>query len=285
MSNFGFTGNKQIEDFSRYYSALYEDNTELFKEGVIDFTYTNAFALTEDIVKKEDDYLRNNSISESTFINYQRLENSLWCAAASERYDLPLVGCSKYEITDSSVVKSDIQKLSTILALKTINLCLPSLRECTPHEILEVRDELKDYLNPFWRHMKRLSFQLNLLINEHESNKIEDINHEAEFLIQSLIVPNIEQLNEVIEQENRTFFRNIFRKTINSTTIVAKIFDPTETYSKWDLIGKGIHGIMDINESNLEKCDKRSAIAYLIKIPKTIENVKSSRNSILKKIK
>lgn len=265
---------RSVDDFSLYYTRFFEDNRQLFKEGILNFGHVDDSAMTTDLLQQMSHItetanreIRERGLTGSRVIDFERKANSLWCAAWSRCHHIPLAG---EHARSMPRVSADVRTLSATLAFKALQLGLPSLQECSTHEILEVRDELKDYLSPFWRYMNRLSFQLSLLLREHESSRIEDINSEAERVVQSLIVPDLEELRESIKVRKGRLFRRIFGRAMDVTTMVARIFDPTEVLSKWDLVDKVVHGVLEITESNLKKCDRDSALAYMLAIPKAI---------------
>lgn len=109
----------------------------------------------------------------------------------------------------SKDIKRDAHWMASALALKSIELVMPSRRNIKPEEIIELREKLKDTLLPFRMTMLRLVKELRSYLNEPDI-QLSDVYKEAEFLVDSTVLPNLFEVKRKIEKHDDQLIRKIF---------------------------------------------------------------------------
>lgn len=100
--------------------------------------------------------------------------------------------------------KDNAKLLSTILALECANLVLPKIRVLRPQEILEMREELSKYLQPFRLSLIRLAAELNKAISKTSAN--DEVLSAARFLVETEVNPALIELKAAIEAPSKRWY-------------------------------------------------------------------------------
>jgi len=117
---------------------------------------------------------------------------------------------------------ASVKKLTSILAEECVNILVPSCREVSPEEILEIRQTLNDLLIPFRISLQRLSKDLRDAINSNMN--INEIRREAKFIVESQVEPAVFELKKRIETANSKLFNKVFGKILSWIPFVAKAY-------------------------------------------------------------
>jgi len=261
-----------IKQYARFISA----NRELFKARVLYLTKPSWPEKTPPLFWKlfEEEHRLTSRIraSHTAVWRARCFDNAVWCWIASVRYGHPLVCNESTQITLPGVgsILSPLQ-MSTFLASRALHLALPGLSPLYPEEILEVRDKLSDELHSFRRSMLRLSMTLRTLLKAHPSPSKEDILREADFLLDTMVKPDLEEVKNRIQKENARVFRRLLRRAVGATIVAAKILDPTETFSKWDLVKRGFDILL---KDKPIPSDQAMTLGFLVKLPAEIQKMR-----------
>lgn len=96
----------------------------------------------------------------------------------------------------------DAKALAGLLAIHCTSLVLPTMKVMNPTELMEFRDENKKPLRSFRRAMLRHAANLN---DQLKGVSEEDIKGQTEFYIQTKILPDLDELEDLMRRSNRTW--------------------------------------------------------------------------------
>jgi hypothetical protein len=99
------------------------------------------------------------------------------------------------------------RQVASLLAMKSVEIILPKTRGVHPEVILEARERLSDHLPPFWSAMLKLSVEMKDRIKECQS--IEELFGESQFLIDTLVLPALIDLQQKMLREKKDWFYKI----------------------------------------------------------------------------
>jgi len=165
-----------------------------------------------------------------------------------------------------SSAKSDAKLLATILALESVKLALPRLKDMTPQQIAEFRAETKSLVKPFRVQMLELSRQLNSAIDSNMT--LSEVQKEAKFLVESTVYPELEHLKEEIEDLHKPWYR----RAVDLAKDVPELCTNFVTLSKGMALAKVFSRIAialaDLRDEQLDKGHKlqRAGLHYLLKV-------------------
>jgi hypothetical protein len=156
----------------------------------------------------------------------------------SDRMDIPV------PILSSRI--ASVRALTSILAEECISLLVPSCREVSAEDILEVREALSDLLIPFRMSLQGLSKDLRDAIDSEEG--AEDVRKEAKFIVESKVEPALFQLRQKIEKANSKLFNKAFGKVLSWIPFVAKAYafpTPDNLLAVAKKVGGDSDGLLD----------------------------------------
>ncbi len=130
------------------------------------------------------------------------LKNQIPLLSDDPRLPMPVNDSVAYEN-----FKSNAKMLSQILAIECVKLILPDLEPLSFEEIAKLRDKTKDYAKPFRLEMLKLSEFLNQAIVTEMDNK--EIIKEAKFIVDTKVCPKLEDLDELIKNKSKIWFKRI----------------------------------------------------------------------------
>lgn len=167
-------------------------------------------------------------------------------------------------------VKDNAKLLSTILAMESVRMVLPTFNILSPKEIPEFRHQINPYLKPFKLNMIKLSKELNQLINNNAS--IEEIQIKAKFLAETTIYPELEELKHIINSPTKPWYKRViqFWKYIPEFLVDLSSIDSKTAIAK--LLAKYIEEIWNIGDDIFKKKEKirQNWLYYLLKISERI---------------
>ena len=73
-----------------------------------------------------------------------------------------------------------------------------------------------------------------------------------------------------MESENDKLMRKLLERGVDKTVLLAKALDPTEPYSKWELLASGIKSLLDIDNATQEKAKITSPYEFLVRLPQVL---------------
>ena len=202
------------------------------------------------------------SIRESELSFRKAVENNkLCCLFEQEYHELPLISDS-----DEDLLRWDRSKdlLTLSLAMQSIHARVPTIEDIPVEIIIEARDKLKDLLIPFRQSLLKAAWEI---AKAAKTSKKEEIDALATLYYETQIEPSINDVVHKISTEKGALFRKLLSHSIDKTTLIAKALDPTETFSKWDLISSGLKTALSINEANVKMAHITSPYEYLAILP------------------
>lgn len=132
----------------------------------------------------------------------------------SSHFNIPIVSDTK---TLLAVPKISSRMLASVLAIEALKIFLPKVKTLELDEILELRYRLRDYLPSFWREMRRLTYDLKLIIRD--DTDIQTIQNEAMFIIETRVEPELEELRNRIKDKKDKFFRKVLGNILQTSTL------------------------------------------------------------------
>jgi len=181
------------------------------------------------------------------------------------RRAVPLLG-GKFGKLDSSTSKLRPKYLSSLLAMKDVELTLPGMRSAHPEIILEARERLSDLLPPFWGIMLRLSTDFSKHLKEGQS--LHDLERACEDYIDTNVRPALIELNSKLEKDRKSWFHKILSLTAKETKLI--IGKPPLTIA--DLVSSGLQlgANVALDLAQNETISQEAGLTYLIELDKLI---------------
>lgn len=99
---------------------------------------------------------------------------------------------------------------ATALAIQSLDLVLPSFATMESHDVLEVREKLKEQLVPFRSAMFALAPKVRSGINSDAS--MDGLYKEAKYLVETDVLPRLAELKRRLALEQGTFWRKLIQK-------------------------------------------------------------------------
>lgn len=165
--------------------------------------------------------------------------------------------------------------LACILAMKSIELVIPSTKPADSETILEARDRLKDFLPPFWSAMLKLSKDLRNRISENMPT--EQLLFEGQEIVDTTVLPALIELKEKILKEQKNWFYKIMSPIAGGIKLL--IGNSQLTYD--GLIRAGLYSSFDIiggaysQKRAVDSIKQESGLTFLLKADKILANSKN----------
>lgn len=97
--------------------------------------------------------------------------------------------------------KHNEKLLATVMAMECVQLVLPEIGELQPAQIVEAREDLKDYVRPFRLSLLGLAGQLNSAIEA--TSDYREIKRAAEFIARTDVYPKLEEFKNALDNAKR----------------------------------------------------------------------------------
>ena len=110
------------------------------------------------------------------------------------------------------------KSLASLLAMKSVELAIPAMKEVEPEMILEARDCLKDQLPLFWTSMLKLFMKLKSEINQ--DMKHNDIFFETREIIDTTVLPALVELKNKIYKDKKSWFYKILNSAFDGVKML-----------------------------------------------------------------
>lgn len=162
--------------------------------------------------------------------------------------------------------KSNARALTTVLAFESVRLVLPQLKALHPKELAEFRQETNDLIKPFRLSMLKLSKELNGLITSDSS--ITDIQREAKFLADTIVLPELEELRRIIMEPSKPWYRRVVDFGKSVPELVGNFITMPHTLAVSKALVKFAELLADVHDEQLKKDEniKRGGFHFLLKI-------------------
>lgn len=163
-----------------------------------------------------------------------------------------------------------VKQLTSILIEECIKLSFPVPKALNSSEILELREKLRPQLQPFRMAMQRMSSSLKKAINDNEN--LGDIKKEAQFIVESEIIPSLAELKSQIEFHNDKFLVKVFGKVASWLPIIGKSFlfpNPDNIFKMVESIYGGVGDVVDSKHS--AEIAKQKGLSFFISLEKEIQ--------------
>lgn len=154
--------------------------------------------------------------------------------------------------------------LSSLLAMKAVELALPQMKHAHADTILEAREKLRDFLPPFWATMFRLSTDFRGRIEQGQS--LHDIERECDDFIDTTIRPTLIELNNKLEKDRKSWFHKILSTTAKETKLM--IAKPPLTMAGLVSSGLQLGANITLDVAQGESASNEAGLTYLIELDK-----------------
>lgn len=104
-------------------------------------------------------------------------------------------------------------------AMQSLDLLIPAFATLQPEEILEVRERLRNELEPFRLAMLSLAPKVRSGITDGSS--LEEVRKEAKYIAETSILPALGELERRLSLENGVFWRRLLQTTIGAAPRIA----------------------------------------------------------------
>lgn len=193
--------------------------------GVSDIILENDLLHEHEIIEAREEYLIGDIELESTsesawgtreeFDRYIRLQVTAMAAEAfAEEGVVPVTDDTNFHVPASLIEHIDLSRhanmQAAILAMKSLEVVLPAFAQLSDEELLEAREKLKEHLVPFRRQM--LSLAPAVRSGMEAGAALSDVHREAEYVIQTRIVPVLGELQDRLKKEKGKFWRRLLVK-------------------------------------------------------------------------
>jgi len=188
---------------------------------------------------------------------------------------VPIIGQENSTYGISNKLFKDNKAIASILAMKSIEMLLPSFKDAKPQDILEAREKLKDFLPPFWSSMLKLSVDAKTIIKD-SSTSIEAIK-ECQNIVDTLVRPALVDLIVKMEKERRNWFYKIISPVSNAVKMV--IGNPS--LNQATLIRASLALATDMtseyiqNKQKVEDLKSDTGLTYLLEVHKKLKKTSS----------
>ncbi len=156
--------------------------------------------------------------------------------------------------------------LSTILAIESIKMALPNLKGLPPNELMEFREQTRDYVKPFRLAMLKMSKELNAAISS-EMTMAEVQNH-ARFLAETTVYPELEELKRIILEPTKPWYKRAVDLAGSAPELLTNFLSMPKHLAIAQLLAKVATTLADLRDEQLDKERKmgRGELHYLLKI-------------------
>lgn len=183
----------------------------------------------------------------------------------------PIIGKYHIDVNESQAERLSSRSLASLLAMKSVELVLPAMKEVEPEIVLEARDRLKDQLPLFWASMLKLSTKLKAQIDQGMKSK--DIIFETQEIVDTTVLPALIELKSKINMEKK----NWFYKILNPLYDGVKMFMGNPKLTTENLVITGLSTGMNITsnfidqEYEIQKIKKEAGLTFLLRLDNLIK--------------
>lgn len=183
----------------------------------------------------------------------------------------PIVGKYHIDLNENHKEVFCSKSLASLLAMKSVELVIPAMKEVEPEIILEARDRLKDQLVLFWASMLKLSTKLKSEINQ--DMKPNDIFFEAQEIVDTTVLPALVELKNKIYKDKKSWFYKILNPAFDGV----KMFMGNPKLTTENLVITGLTTGMNITsnfielEYEVQKIKKEAGLTFLLRLDELIK--------------
>jgi hypothetical protein len=244
--------------FFHYYKDLFPEVFESqFHKGDISIT------------KEDNEYEKTHSVIVSNKGNLERDENEV-PNMVSMGY-IPVLDNNWGDmILQRNVDERSARQLASLLGMKSIEIIFPKTQGVRPEIIIEARERLADYLPPFWSAMFKLTVEMRNRIKVCKS--AEDVFAESQYLIDTLVMPALIDLQQKMYKEKKNWFYKILSTVQRELRVV--IGNPPLTLQQLltNALAIGSDVLMTAVESmrTIEALKRESGLTFLLEAQKIL---------------
>ena len=246
-------GGEQLKDATGLVNALYEQIFGPPEEGftpMFNTGHSKSLGNDEAIDYPGDFYYQSNAL------------------LYSARHEIPLLNA------DSSLpvpslgegnARHNVKLLSAVMAMECVKLVLPKIPTLQPHEILEARHNLAEYLRPFRLALLRMANTLNSGIDD--TTDAVEIQRAAEFIAQTEIYPTLEEVKNELDRPRKGWMGRSWEMAKKVPELVALY----ATLNLREALPKTVEALGDWFVSGISANEPRSDLYYLLKLRDELE--------------
>ena len=164
--------------------------------------------------------------------------------------------------------KNDARILSSYLALESVKLILPRIGAVNPQQLVEIRNDLKNELVPFRLKMCQISKELNGFIEA--STSWQDMQKNTKFLVETTIVPELEDLNKAINDIGKPWHQRLVNVTLDAPELIGNFFTMLPQKALLEVFKRISQEIKEMYDEHVQKnrLIVGSGLSYLMKLQK-----------------
>lgn len=168
--------------------------------------------------------------------------------------------------------ENNAKMLSVILAIESVKMVLPKLKALTPQEIMEFREQTREYVRPFRLAMLRLSKDLNSAIRS--DMDLGEVQKAANFLVETTVYPELEELRKIIHDSGKPWYRRAVDLAKSAPELASNFISMPKHLAIAHLLAKIASALVDLQDDRLRKESKmlRSGLYYLLKVEKGVRH-------------
>jgi len=162
--------------------------------------------------------------------------------------------------------KNNARLLATILTIESVKLALPKLKALTPEQLRDFRAETSEYVKPFRLAMLRMAKDLNGAITS--EMKMEDVQQSAKFLIETVVYPELKELERIVHDPGKPWYRRVVDLTYSAPEIVTSFNTMPKNIALAVLFRKILGALADVRDEQRDREHKlgRTGLHFLLKL-------------------
>jgi hypothetical protein len=162
--------------------------------------------------------------------------------------------------------KTNAKLLATILTIESVRMALPKLRGLNPKELSEFRQQISQYVQPFRLAMLKLAKDLNAAIKS--DAKLEDVQKEARFLVETTVFPQLKELEKVMHDPGKPWYRRAVDLAISAPELASSFLTMPTNLAIAKLLAKVAGTLADLRDEQRDKEHQlgRGGLHYLLKL-------------------
>jgi hypothetical protein len=164
--------------------------------------------------------------------------------------------------------KNDARILSAYLALESVKCIFPRIGAVNPEQLVEIRNDLRDELIPFRIKMCQISKELNGAIDA--SSSWQDVQKNAKFIVETTIVPELENLNKAINDTGKPWHQRLVNVTLDTPELIGNFFTMLPHKAALEVFKRISQEVKEIYDEQVQKNRLMigSGLSYLMKLHK-----------------
>ena len=192
--------------------------------------------------------------------------------SCKEPHVVPITDDPNYPIPvsliNANLIMRDAHFQAGTLAMQSLDISLPAIKDISDYEILEARERLRDQLIPFRRAMLEMC---PMLRNNLQSDmNLNEVYEETRYFIETRIRPAVEKLRERLRKEKGRFWRTLVATSGEiATKLVLNWISKGPLLAAADAISDCSHSALQFSKKTdfLESIVNDGGLGFLVSAP------------------